>query len=187
MNNFSKTKEQIKGLLIGFVLVVGMSYVSAWTGPSVAPTGGNTAEPINVGSLAQSKLGSLAVTVLSADAVTVNTATGITSPKYCISTSCVSSWSNGGSFITPTDMGLSKTTFPTSFYGGKSNWYLSGISGTSVYYNTLAATPTTCYMAFNFLTGALVASASTGCAGDAVFSYASLPALCAAKTCHYQP
>lgn len=99
MYNLSKTKEQIKGLLIGFVLVIGMSYVSAWTGPSVAPTGGNKPEPINKGTDAQVKSGSLGVTVFNADAASINTLTGITSPKYCIGTNCITSWNGTGGVI----------------------------------------------------------------------------------------
>lgn len=48
---------RISGLAIA--LSLGMSYVYAWTAPTVAPTGGNAAAPINVSSTPQVKNGSL--------------------------------------------------------------------------------------------------------------------------------
>jgi hypothetical protein len=55
---------RISGLAIA--LSLGMSYVYAWTAPTVAPTGGNAAAPINVSSNAQSKAGPFAATALRA-------------------------------------------------------------------------------------------------------------------------
>lgn len=54
---FSSLKLFSLALLIG----LGTSYVFAWTGPTTAPTGGNTPAPINVSSASQTKSGSLRV------------------------------------------------------------------------------------------------------------------------------
>lgn len=43
------------------VLLLGAGVAFAWTGPSEAPTGGNVAAPVNVGSTAQTKSGTLGV------------------------------------------------------------------------------------------------------------------------------
>ncbi len=53
-NNIIQT---LKILLVAVVLSFGISYVYAWTGPTVAPPGGNTPEPINIGGKQQDKAG----------------------------------------------------------------------------------------------------------------------------------
>lgn len=52
--DFIKT---IKILLTAVVLSLGISYVYAWTAPTVAPPGGNTPEPVNLGTEQQDKVG----------------------------------------------------------------------------------------------------------------------------------
>lgn len=54
--------KNIKLLALSLVIGLSVSYVGAWTGPTAAPTGGNTPAPINVGSTEQVKTGTLKVT-----------------------------------------------------------------------------------------------------------------------------
>ncbi len=45
----TKITQNIKAIILGLVIAVGAGYVSAWTAPTLPPTGGNVAAPINVG------------------------------------------------------------------------------------------------------------------------------------------
>lgn len=56
--------QSIKVLILALVLAVGISYVSAWTGPTATPPAGNTDSPINVGTTAQIKNGGLSLNSL---------------------------------------------------------------------------------------------------------------------------
>ncbi len=51
--------QNIKAIILGLVIAVGAGYVSAWTPPTLPPTGGNVAAPINVSNTLQHKYGSL--------------------------------------------------------------------------------------------------------------------------------
>ncbi|MDP3957917.1 MAG: hypothetical protein Q8Q36_00450 [bacterium] len=53
--------QSLKTLVIALILSIGVSYVYAWTGPTAAAPGGNTAPPINTGSTYQTKSGWLRV------------------------------------------------------------------------------------------------------------------------------
>lgn len=85
MKNFSQT---LKSLVLALILVGGLSYVFAWTGPSTTPPNGNVAAPVNTGSVGQVKTGYLGVSDLIAITSTAST--------YCIGTSCINSWSSVG-------------------------------------------------------------------------------------------
>ncbi|MEI6480504.1 MAG: hypothetical protein WCO12_03230 [bacterium] len=63
MKNLSQT---LKSLTIALILVGGISYVFAWTGPSTTPPNGNVSAPINVGSSDQTKAGRLGTSGYSA-------------------------------------------------------------------------------------------------------------------------
>lgn len=52
--------QSLKIIALTLVLSVSISYVSAWTAPTVTPPNGNVAAPINVSGNDQSKLGSIA-------------------------------------------------------------------------------------------------------------------------------
>lgn len=58
MKNIS---QSLKVVMIALVLSVGISYVSAWTAPTVTPPNGNVSAPINVSGTAQAKAGTLGV------------------------------------------------------------------------------------------------------------------------------
>ncbi len=53
-------KELVRTIILSLVLIAGVSMVSAWTGPTQAPPGGNVSAPINVGLALQSKTGPVA-------------------------------------------------------------------------------------------------------------------------------
>jgi hypothetical protein len=101
-------RQIIIGVVLSFVLVAGVSYVYAWTGPTAQPPNNNTPTPINVSATNQIKTGGLWVGSLGVDGgVTVGTV--VTSPRYCIGTSCITSWpidtTGGGGGITSLSAG----------------------------------------------------------------------------------
>jgi len=49
--------QTLKIIILAGILSLGLGFVQAWTGPTVAPTGGNTEAPINIGTVTQIKLG----------------------------------------------------------------------------------------------------------------------------------
>lgn len=51
--------QTLKLIALALVLSLGISYVSAWTAPTVTPPGGNVAAPINVSNTTQTKSGNL--------------------------------------------------------------------------------------------------------------------------------
>ncbi len=74
--------------LIALAVVGGVTYsVSAWTAPGVNPPAGNVSGPITTGATAQTKAGSLTLS---------GATTQMTSPKYCIGTSCITAWDQMG-------------------------------------------------------------------------------------------
>ena len=95
-NSFVKiVSNYTRILLIAIALSIGVTYVYAWTGPTATAPGGNTPAPINVGTAAQTKSGKLTVAGFSANTVTVGTtsnAASVTSPKFCLGTSCITEW-----------------------------------------------------------------------------------------------
>lgn len=56
-----KYYAQVKVLVIALLFTAGLSFVSAWTGPTATPPGNNVPAPINVGTSAQVKNGDLSV------------------------------------------------------------------------------------------------------------------------------
>ena len=86
MKNIQQT---LKSLIIALILVGGISYVFAWSGPSTTPPNGNVDAPINVGSSGQTKSSYFAATQLLSSI-------DITSPRYCIGTDCITSWASVG-------------------------------------------------------------------------------------------
>lgn len=84
----TKIQNNIKAIILGLVLTLGMGYAAAqtFTGPACAPEGNcNTPAPLNVGSSAQSKTGTLTlVDMIAANFKLTNpdgTVTGITTGK----------------------------------------------------------------------------------------------------------
>jgi hypothetical protein len=59
MKKQNKAVAIIKLFLIALILAAGVSYISAWTGPTAPAPGNNVDAPINVGYDSQSKLGQL--------------------------------------------------------------------------------------------------------------------------------
>lgn len=53
--------QSLKIVTLALVISVGISYVSAWTAPTVTPPNGNASAPVNVGSIAQTKVGPFGV------------------------------------------------------------------------------------------------------------------------------
>lgn len=61
----TKITQHIKIIILGLVVALGVGYVSAdWTAPTLPPTGGNVAAPINIGSIFQTKGGGIGMTDL---------------------------------------------------------------------------------------------------------------------------
>lgn len=113
--------QSAKILTIVLVLSVGVQYASAaWTGPTATPPNENTSAPINVSATSQVKSGGLGVTNLIADSVTIGATTNtsaITSPKFCIGSSCITTWPSGsGGTLT----GSGSTNYISKWTGGSS-------------------------------------------------------------------
>ncbi len=87
MKNLSQT---IKSTIVSLILVGGISYAFAWSGPSNnPPDNGSINAPISTGSIGQTKTSWFASTELLASV-------DVTSPKFCIGSDCIISWSNVG-------------------------------------------------------------------------------------------
>ncbi|MDO8522107.1 MAG: hypothetical protein Q7S08_02350 [bacterium] len=98
----SSTLRYIKLLLLAIALSLGVSIVYAWTGPTAAPPDGNTDTPINTGITTQIKHGDFSANNTIFDSMSIYLSGGtivntsaITSPKFCIGASCVTSWPPG--------------------------------------------------------------------------------------------
>ena len=73
MKTFTTPLAKFLTLLAIILVALSVNYLyAAWTAPTAAPTGGNIAAPVNVGSTFQDKTGDLAVDILSADGVTTD-------------------------------------------------------------------------------------------------------------------
>ena len=91
-------KIKYKGIFLASLVFVFSGVAYAWTGPTVAPTGGNVPSPINVTPFTQIKTGGLQVANLWADRVSIGTvvnSSAFTAPKFCIGTTCITSWTLG--------------------------------------------------------------------------------------------
>ncbi len=87
--------DTLRLVALASVLCVGVSYALAWTGPTAAPPSGDTPAPVNVSATVQVKSGSLGVADFVANSVTVGgtpNASAVTSPEFCIGTSCITAW-----------------------------------------------------------------------------------------------
>jgi len=105
MKNFAQT---LKSLVLALILVGGISYVFAWTGPTDqqkivnGTPSGNVAAPINVGNSPQAKTGSLSVgtsTLPGGFSFVVDgpsTFLSVASKQFCLGTDCITAWPTGG-------------------------------------------------------------------------------------------
>ncbi|KKS58205.1 MAG: PE-PGRS family protein [Candidatus Nomurabacteria bacterium GW2011_GWA2_42_41] len=91
--------QALKIIALALVLSFGISYVYAWTAPTVTPPGGNVSAPINTSATAQYKDGALGVGGLLKGYGNIQAVTQIEAPQYCIGASCITSWPAGG--VTP--------------------------------------------------------------------------------------
>ena len=64
MNKLKSVTRTVKIIALAAALSFGISFVYAWTAPTVAPTGGNSAAPLNTSSVAQTKIGTLTLNAL---------------------------------------------------------------------------------------------------------------------------
>ncbi|KKT09763.1 MAG: hypothetical protein UV86_C0002G0006 [Candidatus Nomurabacteria bacterium GW2011_GWB1_43_20] len=80
--------QALKVVALALILSFGISYVYAWTAPTMTPPNGNVSAPINTSSTAQTKSGGLTVG-------------SITAPSHCIGASCITSWPTGGGVTPP--------------------------------------------------------------------------------------
>lgn len=77
----NKIFSSLKVIALAVVLSFGLSYVYAWTAPTVAPTGGNVSAPLNTSATTQTKAGSLVLDLTSKtgaagrDALIINAST----------------------------------------------------------------------------------------------------------------
>ena len=104
----SSILQPLKALVLILIIGLGVDFALAWTGPSSAPPTGNVSAPVNVGSTNQVKSGGLGVANFVADSVTVGAtanASAVTSPKYCIGTSCITMWWSSSSNTDPICLG----------------------------------------------------------------------------------
>ncbi len=127
--------QTLKILLAAVVLSLGISYVYAWTAPTLAPPDGNTSAPLNTGSSDQSKEGNLALGTITAPTqtleVTGNSVVGGTA--YFLSNIVV------GNTLTDTgDDGEDCTGFEGTFKFDDSNFL--GCTGGSVWEKLTSAT-----------------------------------------------
>lgn len=76
----TKITQNIKAIILGLVLTVGMGYVAAQTfvGPTEAPPGGNTPAPLNIGISPQTKTGPLSLANLFVSNLYISTTTPYT-------------------------------------------------------------------------------------------------------------
>lgn len=84
-----------KTVVLAVALSFGISFVYAWTAPTQNPPAGNVSAPINTGSVLQQKSGDFTVKNFIADTVTIGgtiNSSAITSPKFCIGSSCITAW-----------------------------------------------------------------------------------------------
>lgn len=128
----NKIFSALKVVTLAIVLSFGLSYVYAWTAPATNPPTGNVSAPINTGADLQSKGGGLTVKNFIADTVTVGATpnTGaISSPKFCIGTSCITAWTQAGA-VTKLTAGTNITLSPV---GGTGNVTVNAVGGTLVY------------------------------------------------------
>lgn len=77
-------RRLIQLTMIIAVLAVAQFASAAWTGPTATPPNGNVPAPINVGSVNQVKSGGIGATSVVAD-------------RFCLGSSCITSWPSGGS------------------------------------------------------------------------------------------
>ena len=141
--------QSLKLITLALVLSIGISYVSAWTAPTLTPPNGNVAAPINVGSTAQIKTGGLTVSNLAVGG-TINSG-AITAPKFCIGTSCITSWiivptartvivTTDSVWTVPADT-ITGTVKATIVGGGGGGAYTTGSKGNSYIPDVSAANP----------------------------------------------
>jgi len=114
-------KESLRTVIIIGVLFGVVTLVSAWTAPTQAPTGGNVAAPINVGSVEQYKSGALGIggvfkaysDAIFSGKVGIGTASpsqkldvagNVKGTGLCIGSDCRTSWPGAGG-ITPVNKG----------------------------------------------------------------------------------
>lgn len=94
-----KIINAIKTVLLALVLSFGLSYVYAWTAPTVTAPNGNVSAPINTSATLQQKSGDFTVANFVASTVsvgaTINT-NAITAPQFCIGVSCITAWPAAG-------------------------------------------------------------------------------------------
>lgn len=84
-----------KTIVLALVLSFGLSYVYAWTAPTLNPPAGNVSAPINTSATLQQKSGDFTVANLVANTMTVGAtinANAITAPKFCLGVSCITAW-----------------------------------------------------------------------------------------------
>lgn len=102
--------------IIGLITGIGLQFVQAWTNPSAMPPIGNVAGPITTGGAAQWKTGPLGINTGSAPITgfglsvggnaaignslfaggNISSSTQVAAPRYCIGSSCITSWPSGG-------------------------------------------------------------------------------------------
>ncbi len=120
MKNISQT---LKSLTIALILVGGISYVFAWTGPSTTPPNGNVSAPINIGSTSQSKNGALSLgtsnpptTGYSLDVTGAGVfSAGVASNQFCLGTNCITSWPSGGGVPSGAVMAFNLSSCPSGW------------------------------------------------------------------------
>ncbi len=87
-----------KAIVLALLLSVGMSYIyAAWSNPTAVPPNGNVAVPLNTGTTGQTKSSWL----IANQFIVTNPAGDVTSPKFCIGASCVTSWVGGTAGVIP--------------------------------------------------------------------------------------
>ncbi|OHA84349.1 MAG: hypothetical protein A2937_01255 [Candidatus Yonathbacteria bacterium RIFCSPLOWO2_01_FULL_47_33b] len=126
--------QSAKVILLALVLSIGISYVSAWTAPTVTPPNGNVAAPLNVSNTAQTKAGNITANYLIASSESNapvfkdsndssyflnpngdSILSSIYATKICFGADCKTAWPSGGAtYSAGNGLSLTGTTFSTN-------------------------------------------------------------------------
>ena len=135
---------------------IGIHYLFAWTAPTGVAPANNVLPPINEGTGIQVKNGGLGVTNFVANSIVVGSTTNanaITSPKFCIGTSCITSWPTGSSSSTGGGWVNVDVNENVSQFDDKCIYRMqSNAGGGPTYRYSVATSPSSLYFAHNIIT-----------------------------------
>lgn len=129
MNISKNILQTLKIIVLAVALSFGLSYVYAWTAPTLSAPGGNTSAPLNTSINDQTKTGGLGIAWLGANTIdVVGVSAKITAPQYCIGTSCITVWPVAGG-VSSFNGATGAVTGVSSFNGATGAVTVTGMSG----------------------------------------------------------